>query len=169
MNNNSLSYDIGRFKLVGKETHPGIPIIGKKNREIPCMITMGLTIGIPVFSRSLERIVRIPNFTVAKLMNMKAMGTYRGGPILCRLIGREAVPSGTSLKVTIPVISGARGPPFTTALAITLGGPKTTTIAFFQTFLARRVVILYGLLIIVNFFKENISLNKIITASLYDM
>lgn len=82
--------DIGYFKFVGEETHPGIAVIGEEDGEVAGMVAVGLIFRIPMFARCLKRVGGVSNLAVPVFMNVKAMGTDWRSTIPGGLIGRKS-------------------------------------------------------------------------------
>lgn len=75
MNKNRTADDFPDPETIGEKMHNCSAVIGKKHREVACMVTVGLIIGIPMFACAQKRHGRIADEAIAKHVDVKTMGT----------------------------------------------------------------------------------------------
>jgi hypothetical protein len=69
-------------------------VVGEEDGKIAGMVAVGLTVWVPVPARGLKRIGGVADFTAAKLVNMKSVGTDGAVFTQGRLIRREPRDTG---------------------------------------------------------------------------
>jgi hypothetical protein len=89
MNYYRFTYYFPHIKPVSEKAHPCITVIGKKHREVPGMVSMGLIVGVPVASRSLKRVLWVSHPACAELVQVKPVGANRVLSVHSRLVARQ--------------------------------------------------------------------------------
>lgn len=86
VDNDCFSDHICRPEAIGEEIHPSVSAIGQEDRQISCVMRVGLVGGIPVLARCLKGIGRITDGARAFVMHMKAK---KGADRLLAYMGRK--------------------------------------------------------------------------------